>query len=54
MYWPRHLNESDESPRDMAVLGENAEASQRLSAILLLSITATLCLSLSLFEVFVL
>ena len=33
-----HLRDREDKPRDIAVLGENVEASARLSAILLLSI----------------
>lgn len=43
-----HLRESEERPRDIAVRGEEEEASERLSAILLLSMIATRCRSTSL------
>jgi hypothetical protein len=47
-----YLSDNEDRPKDMAVRGEKVEASERLSAILLLSITATLCLSTSLFVLF--
>ena len=37
-----HLSESEDNPRAIAVLGQEGDASDRLSAILLLSITSSL------------
>ena len=48
-----YRRDSEDRPKDMAVRGEKVEASDKLSAILLLSIIATLCLSTSLFVLFV-
>ena len=48
-----YLRDSEDRPKDIAVRGEKVEASDKLSAILLLSIIATLCRSTSLFVLFV-